>query len=199
MILWYKSYFFREKEKSKVICLQGTNQNWKWDWRTYGMADNPPLLEDGQKLMTVLSLCTFLLASLMIICILLPFTWGSFCFEKLEDFLWNKYFLVPMYVFGYLHIPPQNPSFPFCSPSPAVPGLWAGWHTVQREMWGIPGESGFYRTAGQSSLLTTDCTMLVEGITPLALLEISSNYSSKSWCCSIFKEKQPRNAFHLRC
>lgn len=123
------------------------------------MADNPPLLEDGQKLMTVLSLCTFLLASLMIICILLPFTWGSFCFEKLEDFLWNKYFLVPMYVFGYLHIPPQNPSFPFCSPSPAVPGLWAGDTQCRGKCGASLGSLGFtgLQVKALCSQLTAQC------------------------------------------
>lgn len=54
------------------------------DWETYGMAEISPHLEDRQKLMTVLSLCTFLLASLTYIYILLPFPVGCLCFEKLE-------------------------------------------------------------------------------------------------------------------
>lgn len=48
------------------------------------MAEISSHLEDGQKLITVLSLRTFLLASLTHIYILLPFPMGSLCFEKLE-------------------------------------------------------------------------------------------------------------------
>lgn len=38
-LLWSKSYFYREKQKRKAACLQGTNKNRKGDWRTYGMAE----------------------------------------------------------------------------------------------------------------------------------------------------------------
>lgn len=132
------------------------------------MADNSPFLEDRQKLMTVLSLCIFLLASLTIICILFPFTRESLCFEKLEDFCGISVFFplcMSLAICTFLY---KIQAVPFALPPQLYLGCGLG-DTVQREMWGILGEFGFFRTAGQSSLLTTYCTMLVKEIYSIRL------------------------------